>query len=194
MIGYIKGKVLSLKENFILLENNGIGYEVLVSGAAFAKLANAMQGELYTYLQPREDGLFLYGFVSPEEKEVFLKLIKVSGVGPKMAIGILSSMDIKQLAIAIATSDILTLSRCKGVGKKTAEKIIVELREQFAAENVDKEVSKQIPAALFNEDAVYALMSLGFNNNQSVNAVKAAMSNGCKTLEEIIAYALKNIS
>ena len=103
MIGYLKGKVLYSDAGTVLLENNGVGYELLCSGALFAKLVNEKQGEAYTYLQVREDGLSLFGFVSPEEKNMFLKLITVSGVGPKMGIAILSAMNINDIAVAIAT-------------------------------------------------------------------------------------------
>ena len=110
MIGYLKGKVLYSDAGTVLLENNGVGYELLCSGALFAKLVNEKQGEAYTYLQVREDGLSLFGFVSPEEKNMFLKLITVSGVGPKMGIAILSAMNINDIAVAIATSDVKMLT------------------------------------------------------------------------------------
>ena len=89
MIGYIKGKVIYSSEGTVLLENSGIGYEILCSGALYARLLSDGQGEAYTYLQVKEDGVSLFGFVSPEEKSMFQKLISVSGVGPKMCIAIL---------------------------------------------------------------------------------------------------------
>ena len=130
MIGYIKGRVLHSDSGVVLLEVNGVGYELVCSGAAFAKLVTDGQGEAYTYLQVREDGVSLFGFVSPEEKNMFLKLISVSGVGPKAGISILSSMNLGEIALAIATSDVKALSAAKGLGKKTAERIILELREK----------------------------------------------------------------
>ena len=136
MLGYIKGKVLYSSDGTVLLENNGIGYEVLCSGAAYAKLISDGQGEVYTYLQVREDGVSLFGFVSPEEKNMFLKLISVSGVGPKMGITVLSSMNINDIAVAIANSDVKKLTAAKGLGKKTAERIILELREKVSAESL----------------------------------------------------------
>ena len=133
MIGYIKGKVLSHSDNVVLIENNGIGYEVACSTSVYNKLISNGQGEVFTYLAVREDGISLYGFLSLEEKEMFLKLISVSGVGPKMGITILSNMELGDLAVKIATSDVKGLSKIKGLGKKTAERIIVELREKFSA-------------------------------------------------------------
>ena len=135
MIGYIKGKVIHSEAGVILLENNGVGYELVCSGAAFARLVTDGAGEAYTYLQVREDGLTLFGFVSMEEKNMFLKLTTVSGVGPKMGIAILSQMNINEIAVAIATSDVKGLCAVKGLGKKTAERIILELRERWGRRN-----------------------------------------------------------
>ena len=129
MIAYIKGKILSADDNVLVIENNGLGYEVVCSAAAKTRLLASGGGEVYTYLSVREDGVSLFGFDSPAEKNMFLKLISVSGVGPKMGIGILSGISLNDLAIAIAASDIKTLSKIKGLGKKTAERIVLELRE-----------------------------------------------------------------
>ena len=118
MIGYLKGKVLYSSDGTVLLENNGVGYEVLCSGAAYAKLVTDGQGEVFTYLQVRDDGISLFGFVSMEEKNMFLQLISVSGVGPKMGITILSSMNVGDIAVAIANSDVKQLTAAKGLGKK----------------------------------------------------------------------------
>ena len=198
MLGYIKGKVLHSSDGTVLLENNGIGYEVLCSGAAYAKLISDGQGEVYTYLQVREDGVSLFGFVSLEEKNMFLKLISVSGVGPKMGITILSSMNINDIAVAIANSDVKKLTAAKGLGKKTAERIILELREKVAAlELPEKAGAKQEPAAEKisdkEEDAVVGLMSLGYTRAESVRAVKRAEEAGAKSMEEIIMTALRSM-
>ena len=107
MIGYLKGKVLYHENGMVLLENNGIGYEITCSNSALASLINAGQGEVYTYMAVREDGVSLYGFSSREEKNMFLKLISVSGVGPKMGITVLSNMDLNSLALSLFYSSIL---------------------------------------------------------------------------------------
>ena len=151
MLGYIKGKVLHSSDGTVLLENNGIGYEVLCSGAAYAKLISDGQGEVYTYLQVREDGVSLFGFVSPEEKNMFLKLISVSGVGPKMGITVLSSMNINDIAVAIANSDVKKLTAAKGLGKKTAERIILELREKVSAESLPEKGAAVAAAGYLRE-------------------------------------------
>lgn len=118
MIAYLKGKVIDIFDGGVVLENGGIGYELLCTSALFGKLTANKEGGAYTYLQVREDGLSLFGFDTKEEKGTFLKLIAVSGVGPKMAMGILSGMSVGDLATAIATNDIKSLSKVKGLGKK----------------------------------------------------------------------------
>ena len=133
MIGYIRGKILSLSPECALIETaGGIGFEVSCSYSAFSLLSGKKEGELYTYLHVSENATALYGFSSPDEKNMFLKLISVSGVGPKMGITVLSGMNAGELAAAIATSDVKKLSSIKGLGKKTAERIILELREKVA--------------------------------------------------------------
>ena len=198
MIGYLKGKVLYSDAGTVLLENNGVGYELLCSGALFAKLVNEKQGEAYTYLQVREDGLSLYGFVSPDEKNMFLKLVSVSGVGPKMGIAVLSAMNINDIAVAIATSDVKMLTAVKGLGKKTAERIVLELREKVSAsEFTPLQGGKQAaPAEKLSdkeEDAVVGLMSLGYTRAESTKAVRGALEKGAQSLEEIIMTALKSM-
>ncbi len=195
MIGYVKGKVLSLSNGVVLLENNGIGYEITCSASVYQKLADDKAGEVYTYLAVREDGVSLYGFISPEEKNMFLKLISVSGVGPKMGITVLSNMKLSDLALKIATSDVKGLSSVKGLGKKTAERIILELREKITAETEDviPQAEQPVQDAEVNDDAVIALMSLGFTKAECVKAVKQATANGARTIEEVISYAIRNI-
>lgn len=197
MIGYIKGKVLSYSNGTALIENNGIGYEVTCSASVYSKITSAGQGEVYTYMAVKEDGVFLYGFSSLEEKEMFLKLISVSGVGPKMGITVLSSMNIKDLAIKIATSDVKGLSSVKGLGKKTAERIIVELREKFAVTDTETgEVTVLEPndkTEEQNKDAIMALMSLGLTKAESIKGVKEAIGLGAKNVSEIVTLALKNL-
>jgi len=193
MIGYLKGKLLYYIDNNFVLETGGIGYEVCCSASAGEKLLSAGGGEVYTYLAVREDGVYLYGFVSPEEKEMFLKLITVSGIGPKLGISILSGMSLSGLALAIATSDVKTLSKVKGCGKKTAERIVLELREKVAAGSAGEEPASAEPPAEVDEDAVIALMSLGFTRGESVSGVKAAVSSGAKSIQEILSYALRSM-
>ena len=145
----------------------------------------------------REDGVSLFGFDSPAEKNMFLKLISVSGVGPKMGIGILSGISLNDLAIAIAASDIKTLSKIKGLGKKTAERIVLELREAITLTDPLPSAGKAVAVEKFSgdgEDAVIALMGLGYNRSQAVASVKAAIESGAKGLENIIREALRRFA
>ena len=198
MIGYIQGKVIYAEGGVVILENNGIGYELVCSGALFAKLLTDGQGAAYTYLQVRDDGVSLFGFVSPEEKKMFLQLTTVSGVGAKMGIAVLSAMSVGDLAVAIASSDVRRLTSVKGLGKKTAERIILELREKVSAAQQPAAGGKPAEAAPERvsdkeEDAVVGLMSLGYTRAESVRAVRGAVEKGADSMEEIIMTALRSM-
>lgn len=180
-----------------VIEVNGVGYEVYCSASAFSKMTAGCTCEVYTYLQISEqNGAVLYGFSSVEEKNMFLKLISVSGVGPKMGIAVLSAMDSSSLAAAIAMQDVKRLSSVKGLGKKTAERIILELREKVGAvaQSAGTAGAAPLPAAAEgDEDAIVALQTLGFSRAESVKAVAAAKQRGAQGIEEIIMQALKTM-
>ena len=202
MISYIRGKVLEITAETAIVDVGGIGYEPYCSGGAFRKITVGEQVELYTYLQVKEDGVTLFAFGNPQEKQLFLKLTSVSGVGPKMGISILTGMTAQEVVEAIATADVKRLSAVKGMGKKTAEKIILELHGKISAAEVmnagadafEKAVQQTAQAnKLSQEDdeAVSALMGLGFTRNESVQAVKRAHDMGATSVEEIIRKALQ---
>ena len=162
------------------------------------------QIELHTHLQVKEDGITLFGFDSVKEKEIFLKLISVSGVGPKLGITVLSSLSADDLAQAVFTADVKRLSAVKGLGKKTAEKIVLELHGKISAAEI-MGASGEVPTATIanasaptklsavDEDAVAALMGLGFTRNESAQAVKKAKDSGASSVEEIIMRALQGV-
>ncbi|MBP3422624.1 MAG: Holliday junction branch migration protein RuvA [Clostridia bacterium] len=199
MIAYLRGRVLTTTAETAILDVNGVGYEVYCSGGAFKKLVIGEVGELHTYLQVKEDGVTLFGFADPKEKELFLKLITVSGVGPKMGIAILAAMSAEEFSRAIATADVKGLSKVKGLGKKTAEKIVLELHGKISAaevlgasgEEVGAETVTTVKATPQEEEAITALMGLGFTRTESAQAVKKAKELGAKTVEEIIMKALQ---
>lgn len=198
MIGYLKGKVIYMGADSAIIETGGVGYEVFCSATVFSKMSTGAVAEVYTYLQISEtSGAVLYGFSGMEEKNMFLKLISVSGVGPKMGMAVLSSMDVNGLAAAIATRDIKKLSSVKGLGKKTAERIILELREKVAALPDNAASARDIAMPSVNadgdEDAIVALMTLGFTRAESQKAVLRAREGGAKSVEEIIMVALKSM-
>ncbi|MDE6373291.1 MAG: Holliday junction branch migration protein RuvA, partial [Clostridia bacterium] len=187
MIGYLKGKVLNISLDSALVVVGGVGYEVYCSGSAFSKMTEGEECEIYTYLQVSEaNGVTLYGFATPQEKAMFLKLISISGVGPKMGIGVLTHININDFAAAVATGDVKRLSQVKGLGKKTAERIILELRESIS---VPAGVTKSdgdvvLVKSAGDEDAVVALISLGFTRAESERAVAKAKAGGANTVED----------
>lgn len=201
MIAYIRGKVLYLSEESVVIENNGIGYEVICSGSALSAVqANRLDAELYTHMQVREDGITLYGFTSPAEKKVFMKLITVSGVGPKLAITILSEMKAEDVTRCIVTADVRQLTRIKGLGKKTAEKIVLELHGKVSAGEIlsaSGELQAGVPQKQqlsgADEEAIAALEGLGFTRNESANAVRRAHEQGAESVEDIIHAALSGM-
>ena len=196
MFAFINGKIAEAGEGFLVLENGGIGYELTVSSYTLQKFSKTgTDAKLYTYLQTREDGLSLFGFASREEKSMFEKLISVSGVGCKAAIAILSGISVSDLALCIATGDAKKLTSVKGVGKKTAERILLELKEKVGemAPAEAGSFSPEISAGGDFEDAVTALAALGIPKSEAGRCVERAIAGGAKGLEEIIARALKSL-
>lgn len=193
MFSFIKGKIAALDENLAVIENNGIGYEIAVSSNTFARICNEKEALLFTYLQVKEDGLTLYGFSTTDEKKMFTNLITVSGVGCKVALAVLSGMSLTDLAVSIANENIAMLSRIKGIGKKTAERIILELKEKVAKESIAYKGEEKIQLGGSAEDAYSALIALGLKRGECLTAVKQAIENGAKTTEDIINFSLKNM-
>lgn len=197
MIGFIKGEAVSFTENGVILENNGIGYEISVSSGTIEKIKkDGATTCLHTYLSVRDDGLFLYGFYTKEEKNMFLKLITINGVGPKAALGILSGIELDELMSAIMSSDIKRLSKIKGVGKKTAERIVLELRGSIDADSA--ELLQSLPVSGSNApidkeaaDAISALRGLGFTQSEATDAVMRAKPLA-KSAEELVTLALRS--
>lgn len=202
MIGYVKGTLISVQNGKVLLEVGGVGYEISVSNNTVVKLpAIEKQATIYTYLYVREDEMSLFGFYSLEEKAMFMKLISISGIGPKAAMSILSGMELRALAIAIITEDKKSIAKIKGVGKKTAERIILELKEKVTAEEGDvgtptdskKPVMSGVELDNDMQDAIMALRTLGIQQAAAVRAVTSARAIS-KTTEELIMNSLKALN
>ncbi len=198
MIAFLRGKIEESNENYLSIDVNGVGYELIATSNAVMKFSSETEVvTVPTYMAVREDAVTLFGFENNMEKEMFLKLITVSGVGPKLAITVLSSISPEDLCISIATSDLVALSKIKGLGKKTAEKIVVELREKIG--KIDKGQVKGIEGNALNingqavEDACLALASLGLSNADALKLVqKVAEPN--MTAEDIIKKCLKDMA
>ncbi|HIR94044.1 MAG TPA: Holliday junction branch migration protein RuvA [Candidatus Egerieimonas intestinavium] len=202
MIGYIKGIVADLEENQILLENNGIGYEILMPASALERsLREGMECRIYTYLQVKEDGLQLFGFLTKDDLQVFRQLLTVSGIGPKAALGILSGLSADELRFAVLADDAATIARkSPGVGKKTAQKLILELKDKFdLQEAFEKKLEHQAaPAAQeagsdVRSEAVQALVALGYSSTEALRAVKQADDGAAADAEELLKASLKRL-
>ena len=192
MYNYIIGKVVDRYEGMIVLECNNIGYEIFVSNYCLRAL-ESVSGEtkVYTYYHQKEDGVALYGFYGVEEKNIFLKLISVSGVGPKGAMAILSNIRPDEFSKIIAKQDLKALSNVKGVGKKTAERLLVELKDKVDVLPLEVLGEINLESNEVN-DACEVLVSLGLNKNEAIKIAKDCYQVGDKA-EDIISKALTKI-
>ncbi len=194
MIAHLRGQILKKSTQSVIIETGGIGYEVLVPLSTFYALPDQEQEiSLHIYTYVREDAIQLFGFRSTLEKELFLMLISVSGIGPKLAVNILSGIGPEELLEAIASGDSMRLRAIPGVGKKTAERIVVELKDKaqkFSGEL--RIVSAALPEDPLISDAISALTNLGYPLKSARRAVEqATRQKGPGSLEELIKEALK---
>ncbi len=196
MIVFVRGILENIINNNVIIDCNGIGYNVLVSNLTVSNLPKIGESvKIYTNMQVREDGVSLYGFLSMEELNMFNILVSVSGVGPKLALSVLSSLSPSKVIMAIATDDIITLSKVSGVGKKTAQRVILELKDKVKANDVEInniQTNQQLNNLSSNEkqDAIDALISLGYNRSEAIKGVMEVALEGMKT-EQIIKLSLK---
>lgn len=191
MFEYIKGYVTFLGEDYLVLENKGIGYRIYTSKNSIAKVSNTKDEiKVFTYLNLREDGIYLYGFYDYEELNMFKMLLLVSKIGPKMALGLLSSLTVNDIKSAIFNNNPDLLSRAPGIGKKTAGRIILELKDRIDSISIDK---VEIGGENRNiDDAVSALLSLGYTRNE-INNVFSQMELGNLKTEDIIKLSIKKL-
>lgn len=197
MISFLVGTIEEKYENTLVLDVNGVGYELQISNNSLVALPDINETtKVYTYLHVKEDGIALFGFATQEEKGIFMKLITVSGVGPKMAISILSGMKISDLIVAISREDVSLLAKIKGLGKKTAERICLELKDKISAVGYGTDLFnyKENLDNFYDEnalnDAVETLINLGVNKNDAYRLARANAGDGA-TAEEIILKVLR---
>ena len=194
MIGFIKGILREKDMGNITVEVGGVGFLVAVTNSCMANLPDVDEEvKIYTYMQVKEDELSLFGFVSPEEKKFFLQLISVSGVGPKTALQILSAERMTALITSIINEDVSVIANCKGIGKKTAERIVLELKDKIKP--FDYILPQEAPVNVKNasiDDAVVVLTSLGIGKNEALRLAKEVFADG-DTAEQIVAKALHNM-
>ncbi len=195
MYAFISGVIEHKTKDSVVINNNGVGYEIFVSNNTLSNLdAVGKPAKIYTYLNVREDALTLFGFSNMQEKELFLDLITVSGVGSKTALAILSGISVQNLITAIVTGDVKTISTAKGIGKKTAERIILELKSKLgdvSAFDLFND-SQSAPMVGPTMEAVELLVSMGVQRIEAMEIVNRVYEEG-DTTEELVTKALRNV-
>nr|WP_027871013.1 Holliday junction branch migration protein RuvA [[Eubacterium] cellulosolvens] len=202
MIGFIKGTIEEITEDSVVVDNNGIGWQVFVPGSSLA--GSIRQGEeikLYTYLSVKQDSLSLFGFLNRDDREVFIRLLDVSGIGPKGALGILSVMSSDDLRFAVLSDDAAAIAKAPGIGKKTAQKAVLELKDKFKLDDAfEKKLAHEqekagtgatAAGAGAETDAVQALVALGYSGTEAMQAVRKVGADESMDSEAILKAALK---
>ena len=202
MYAYIKGELADIGESSIVIDNNGIGYNIIVPGSVInSGISLGDEVKIYTHFSVREDAMQLYGFISKDDLAMFRLLLGVNGIGPKAACGILSGMSADDLRFAVLSDDAASIAKAPGVGRKTAQKIILELKDkvdlqdafEIKAAHTEAKAAKHTETNIESE-ATMALTALGYPNAQAMKAVRAAaQKNGVSTVEDLLKAALKEL-
>ena len=188
MIGFLRGKVAYLYTDCVLLDVHGVGYRVYLADSTRRKLRLHEETTLFTHMSVREDDITLYGFASEDEYALFQQLISVSGIGPKVALGILSSITVESLCRAIQNKQVTVLTKLPGIGKKSAERLVLELKDKLSFAHTPPDDEE-----LFLEtESEAALRSLGYSDQEITPVLRKATK--CKATEEAIKFALKQLS
>lgn len=202
MISFIKGKLVHIYENVIIVENNGIGYEIFVPVSVIGNMPLVgSEVMIYTYMHVREDALQLFGFLDRDTLEIFKLLITVSGIGPKGAIGVLGTLSADDIRYAVMAEDAKTIAKAPGIGAKTASKVVIELKDKLKMRDVAENISSEIDGqqSIFDDggskqaisDAIEALVSLGYSATEATKAVRKADAGDDVTVEELLKLSLK---
>lgn len=199
MIAFVKGKIEDLSEENVVIDIGGVGVNVKISAGTF-NLLPGIGGEvkLYTYTSVREDAFILFGFLTRDELELFKKLITVNGIGPKGGLSILSVMSADELRFAIVSGDGAAIARAPGIGKKTAERVILDLRDKISLEDTLIHRKMQVSGAAGQDshavnEAVEALTALGYSASDALQAVKKVAPDENMDVETLLKLALKNM-
>lgn len=200
MIGFVNGEIEEMYEDRVLIDCGFMGYNIFVCGNVLESCSIGQEIKLYTYLNVREDAMNLFGFLSKDELKVFKLLITVNGIGPKGALAILTIMSPNDLRYAIMTEDSKLISKAPGVGAKTAQKVILELKDKLDMDGVISSIDDDIIERNNNdvqneiiEEAIEALVSLGYTQKEIKKIIKSCDITECKTTEDVIKLVLKNI-
>lgn len=200
MIGYIRGRIEEIEEWGLVIDRGGIGFRIFMPGALLAQQVRiGEEVKIFTYLHVKEDAMQLYGFFTKDDLEVFKLLLNVNGIGPKAALGVLSGLTADELRFAVLSDDAATIAKAPGIGKKTAQKLILELKDKFSLEEAfeSKLSHVQEKSAGSMQDgtgeAVQALVALGYSNTEALQAVRKVDGFGEMDTEEILKAALKHL-
>lgn len=202
MIQFIRGTLASLEEDRVLVDVNGVGYGIFMSVQAMSMMpGTGTEVKIHTYLNVKEDAMQLFGFLTKEDLKIFKQLIKVSGVGPKGAQAVLSALSPDDLRFAVLSGDVKAICAAPGIGKRTAEKIILELKDKMNIEETleraaEPGVSPGIEtgaAGSVQSEAVQALVALGYGSTEALRAVKQADAGEGADVEAVLKQALKNL-
>ena len=192
MIDQISGKIISINDNYVVLGVGGLGIKVNISANFASKLVNEDLITLVTYLNVREDALDLYGFKNDSERNLFLMLISISGIGPKLAVSILSGVELDELKSNILSGDIKSLTSIPGVGAKTAKRIIIELKDKLSKTTTTELGFKDNFGSKISKDVLSALVGLGYSESMATEVIKKINpANSDKSIESLIKEALK---
>lgn len=192
MIGYLKGKIIAAKPTQIILDVNGVGYLVNISISTFEKISDSDEISLFIHTHVREDALSLYGFYTESEKEMFELLISISGIGPKVALSILSGISVDELQIAIQSENISRLVSVPGVGRKTAERVVLELKSKVGF--IETTAPKGFDYTI-KQEAILALSTLGYNQKVAEKIVRDLLNeNPMLSLEDLIRKSLSELN
>ena len=199
MISYIKGILEDMSPGMVVVDNHGIGYQMMVPmrGESFPKIGQEIK--IYTHMHVREDDVSLFGFLSKEEKEAFELLIGVNGIGPKVGVSVLSTLSVYELKMAVISEDVKTISKTPGLGPKGAKKLILELKDKLSFEELEEDgVGAEIfDTSVDSSDSVMitieGLVSLGYSKSEAAIAVNKVEDAKDLTPEELLKKALKNI-
>lgn len=200
MISYVKGEIVSFEIDKVIIDVNGIGYGIYMSQSSMGRLPMVgSEVKIHTYFSVKEDAMQLYGFLTRDELSVFKLIIGVSGIGPKGGLGILSKFTPNDLRFAVMSNDVKAISAAPGIGKKTAEKLILELKDKLNIEDALEQPEPITSGVSVQEaqgvqmDAVQALVALGYGNTEALRAVKKVEIDDSTSVEEVLKKALKHL-
>lgn len=201
MIAFVRGTVVDMTESSVIIDTGSIGYEVFMTGVDMDQSVRiGKEIKVHTYFQVREDAMQLFGFLSRDDLKMFRLLLGVNGIGPKAAMGVMSGITADELRFAVLSDDVKTISKAPGIGKKTAQKLILELKDKLSLEEAfemklshTKEAEGMLQVHDSHQEAVEALVALGYSNTDALRAVRQVTDVSPEDVEGILRAALKNL-